>query len=191
MGRKKIPKYLKAKRKQKKTLATSQADTSQTTTPATVTRLTYEQSLRLVEITYDNKFHQLNINDQLDIVATTRDGMSKTSDASQSSATTAHNSSNFMSKRSVNIELPTVNVETCVDESHYVDYTLPVAYRQYNHKQEFDKHKIEYDMDEEDIEWLTLINLKRKNESLNKINYADFERIMDCLEKESFFQVCC
>ena len=53
---------------------------------------------------------------------------------------------------------------------------------------ELDK-EIEYDMDEEDLAWLEIINHKRAKENLNPVSMENFELLMDRLEKESFFQV--
>ena len=44
-------------------------------------------------------------------------------------------------------------------------------------------------MDEEDSEWLSVVNEKRKTEGLNEVGSSDFELLMDRLEKESYFQV--
>ncbi|THH02990.1 hypothetical protein EW145_g6627 [Phellinidium pouzarii] len=46
--------------------------------------------------------------------------------------------------------------------------------------------QVEYDMDEQDQEWLDTINNERRNEQLNKVSYEAFEIIMDRLEKEWF-----
>ena len=49
--------------------------------------------------------------------------------------------------------------------------------------------EVEYDMDEEDVAWLNIINEKRQSESLTKISEDNFELLMDRLEKESYFHV--
>ncbi|KAI5123496.1 hypothetical protein M0805_008864 [Coniferiporia weirii] len=46
--------------------------------------------------------------------------------------------------------------------------------------------QVEYDMDEQDQEWLDAVNNERRNEQLNKVSYEAFEIIMDRLEKEWF-----
>lgn len=50
--------------------------------------------------------------------------------------------------------------------------------------------QVEYDMDEEDMIWLTDVNEKRAAESLAEIGQSEFELIMDRFEKESCFQSC-
>jgi hypothetical protein len=46
--------------------------------------------------------------------------------------------------------------------------------------------QVEYDMDEQDQEWLDALNADRKKEQLDKISYEAFEIVMDRLEKEWF-----
>ncbi|TDL26735.1 hypothetical protein BD410DRAFT_783848 [Rickenella mellea] len=46
--------------------------------------------------------------------------------------------------------------------------------------------QVEYDMDEQDQEWLDAVNAERKSDQLNKVTYETFEIIMDRLEKEWF-----
>ncbi|GJE93817.1 bromodomain and PHD finger-containing protein [Phanerochaete sordida] len=46
--------------------------------------------------------------------------------------------------------------------------------------------QVEYDMDEQDQEWLDSINTERRNANLDKVSYEMFEIIMDRLEKEWF-----
>ena len=47
---------------------------------------------------------------------------------------------------------------------------------------------VEYDMDEEDYQWLALINEERKNEGLTSVPQEVFELLMDRLEKECVFE---
>ena len=49
--------------------------------------------------------------------------------------------------------------------------------------------EVEYDMDEEDVAWLRLMNNKRSNDNLDQITEDQFELLMDRLEKESYFHV--
>ncbi|KAI9464663.1 PHD-zinc-finger like domain-containing protein [Boletus coccyginus] len=46
--------------------------------------------------------------------------------------------------------------------------------------------QVEYDMDEQDQEWLDAINVERKKDQINLVTYETFEIIMDRLEKEYF-----
>ena len=47
---------------------------------------------------------------------------------------------------------------------------------------------IEYDMDEEDYQWLSLVNDDRKNQGLTAVPQAVFEILLDRLEKECIFE---
>jgi hypothetical protein len=46
--------------------------------------------------------------------------------------------------------------------------------------------QVEYDMDEQDQEWLNAVNAERKNSQADMVSYEIFEIIMDRLEKEWF-----
>ncbi|KAJ7156890.1 bromodomain and PHD finger-containing protein 3 [Mycena crocata] len=48
------------------------------------------------------------------------------------------------------------------------------------------ERQVEYDMDEQDQEWLDAVNAERKKEQLDKVSHEVFEVIMDRLEKEWF-----
>ncbi|TRY68864.1 hypothetical protein TCAL_05070 [Tigriopus californicus] len=67
---------------------------------------------------------------------------------------------------------------------------MPASYYRFIEKsaEELDE-EVEYDMDEEDVAWLELINAKRTDERLTKIHEDQFELLMDRLEKESYFHV--
>jgi len=76
------------------------------------------------------------------------------------------------------------------------DYNLPPAppmpetYYKFVEKtaEEMDK-EVEYDMDEEDVAWLKMMNSRRSSDQLTKISEDQFELLMDRLEKESYFHV--
>ncbi|KAI9067920.1 hypothetical protein FKP32DRAFT_1619507 [Trametes sanguinea] len=70
------------------------------------------------------------------------------------------------------------NDEFVLPEEHYIRHIEPL---------ESDlATQVEYDMDEQDQEWLDAVNLERKAQQLDKITYETFEIIMDRLEKEWF-----
>ncbi|KAI0765639.1 hypothetical protein BD413DRAFT_637686 [Trametes elegans] len=70
------------------------------------------------------------------------------------------------------------NDEFVLPEEHYIRYIEPL---------ESDLAiQVEYDMDEQDQEWLDVVNQERKAMQLDKITYETFEIIMDRLEKEWF-----
>merc|ERR1712142_306778 len=67
---------------------------------------------------------------------------------------------------------------------------MPDTYYQFVEKtpEQLDQ-EVEYDMDEEDVAWLKLMNGRRVNDQLSKITEDQFELLMDRLEKESYFHV--
>ncbi|EAU90763.2 bromodomain and PHD finger-containing protein 3 [Coprinopsis cinerea okayama7 len=69
----------------------------------------------------------------------------------------------------------------------FSDFTRPDYYIRHIEPLEIDlARQVEYDMDEQDLEWLEAINNERKKEQMDKISYETFEIIMDRLEKEWF-----
>ncbi|KAL0954129.1 hypothetical protein HGRIS_005271 [Hohenbuehelia grisea] len=65
-----------------------------------------------------------------------------------------------------------------VRPQHYIRYIEPLENELAT--------QVEYDMDEQDQEWLGAVNLERKKEQLGTVSYEVFEIIMDRLEKEWF-----
>ncbi|WWC91214.1 hypothetical protein L201_006156 [Kwoniella dendrophila CBS 6074] len=61
---------------------------------------------------------------------------------------------------------------------HYIRYIEPIESEL--------AVQVEYDMDEQDQEWLDAINVERKKEQSGSISYEIFEILMDKLEKEWF-----
>jgi len=49
--------------------------------------------------------------------------------------------------------------------------------------------EVEYDLEEEDVQWLELANVKRRKQGGVVVKRRDMEFMMDRLEKESYFQV--
>lgn len=65
-----------------------------------------------------------------------------------------------------------------LQEKHYIRYIEPL---------ESDLAvQVEYDMDEQDQEWVDAVNGERKAQQLDKVSYETFEIVMDRLEKEWF-----
>uniref|UniRef100_A0A8B9H794 Bromodomain and PHD finger containing, 3b n=1 Tax=Astyanax mexicanus TaxID=7994 RepID=A0A8B9H794_ASTMX len=66
---------------------------------------------------------------------------------------------------------------------------LPSAYYRYMEKsQEELENEAEYDMDEEDVSWLEMVNEKRTSEGQPIVSPDTFELLMDRMEKESFLE---
>ncbi len=67
---------------------------------------------------------------------------------------------------------------------------MPTSYYRFIEKPSDEQdEEVEYDMDEEDVAWLDIINEKRTSEGLQGIKEDQFELLMDRLEKESYFHV--
>ncbi|TFY51274.1 hypothetical protein EVG20_g11076, partial [Dentipellis fragilis] len=63
-------------------------------------------------------------------------------------------------------------------QNHYIRYIEPL-------ESDLAKH-VEYDMDEQDQEWVDALNVERKAQGSDKVSYEAFEIVMDRLEKEWF-----
>ncbi len=87
------------------------------------------------------------------------------------------------------IPLP-VSDFTILDNLDFPDATNRdlVYYRFIDQSNEEIDEMVEYDMDEEDTQWLTLINEERKTEGLTSVPQEPFELLMDRLEKECEFE---
>ncbi|KAJ7849983.1 bromodomain and PHD finger-containing protein 3 [Mycena olivaceomarginata] len=69
----------------------------------------------------------------------------------------------------------------------FSDFTRPDQYIRHIEPLEIDlERQVEYDMDEQDQEWLDAVNADRKKEQLDRVTYEVFEVVMDRLEKEWF-----
>ncbi|KAJ6485818.1 bromodomain and PHD finger-containing protein 3 [Mycena sanguinolenta] len=69
----------------------------------------------------------------------------------------------------------------------FSDFTRPDQYIRHLEPLEIDlERQVEYDMDEQDQEWLDSANAERKKEQLDRVTYEIFEVVMDRLEKEWF-----
>ncbi|KAJ6581136.1 hypothetical protein B0H19DRAFT_1113888 [Mycena capillaripes] len=69
----------------------------------------------------------------------------------------------------------------------FSEFQRPDQYIRHIEPLEIDlERQVEYDMDEQDQEWLDAVNTERKKEQLDKVTYEVFEVVMDRLEKEWF-----
>ncbi|WFD33209.1 hypothetical protein MCUN1_000022 [Malassezia cuniculi] len=92
-------------------------------------------------------------------------------------------------------ELEELSSPAGVSDVHMVQYgyhdgtelSLPASYLRHLEPTDADLDKqVEYDMDEQDHEWLTELNEERKKKQLDVISCEAFEIILDRLEKEWF-----
>jgi NuA3 HAT complex component NTO1 len=65
-----------------------------------------------------------------------------------------------------------------VSDAHYIRHVEPIEVELAN--------QVEYDMDEQDREWLDAVNGERGQVGLDRMSYELFEIVMDKLEKEWF-----
>lgn len=88
-----------------------------------------------------------------------------------------------------NILLPKVDVNM-IENLEYTDAPQreSLYYRFVEQSTEELDDTIEYDMDEEDYQWLSLINDERKSQGLTAVPQEVFEILMDRLEKECVFE---
>lgn len=95
-----------------------------------------------------------------------------------------------VSEKKVLLKLPEAQFRELDDYDLGPAPPMPASYYRFIEKsaEELDE-EVEYDMDEEDVAWLELINAKRADERLTKIHEDQFELLMDRLEKESYFHV--
>ncbi|KAH6915692.1 bromodomain and PHD finger-containing protein 3 [Coprinopsis sp. MPI-PUGE-AT-0042] len=69
----------------------------------------------------------------------------------------------------------------------FSDFTRPDYYIRHIEPLEIDlARQVEYDMDEQDQEWLEAVNNERKKELIDRVSFETFEVVMDRLEKEWF-----
>ncbi|MCO5565946.1 hypothetical protein L7F22_019621 [Adiantum nelumboides] len=92
-------------------------------------------------------------------------------------------------------ELRVLSVPAGVQDQHHVNFGFndgsefekPDHYLRHVEPIESELNKqVEYDMDEQDQEWLDALNLDRRREQLDAVPYEVFEIIIDRLEKEWF-----
>ncbi|KAE8216410.1 hypothetical protein CF327_g409 [Tilletia walkeri] len=76
------------------------------------------------------------------------------------------------------IEFGFNNGSEFVRPEHYLRYVEPVEAEL--------KNRVEYDMDEQDQQWLDFINAERKRSQMDVVSYEIFEILMDRIEKEWF-----
>ena len=78
--------------------------------------------------------------------------------------------------------IDTIVISFCEIDDYDIDDAPPMtaAYYRFIEKpaEELDE-EVEYDMDEEDVAWLNIINEKRSSENLSKITEDQFELLMD------------
>uniref|UniRef100_A0A4W5NJL7 Bromodomain containing 1 n=1 Tax=Hucho hucho TaxID=62062 RepID=A0A4W5NJL7_9TELE len=168
--------------------------------------LTYAQAQRMVDMEIDGRMHRISIYDKLDVISdddpTAQEIMECTSNKEnmekpQQTLMRSVRLKNSQEKRSAaavtqnhtthgaTAALPEAKIRT-------VEYNLPAvpkrppAYYKYVEKtsEELDE-EVEYDMDEEDYAWLSVVNDKRRSEGVSQVSHNVFEFLVDRFEKET------
>ncbi|XP_054837353.1 bromodomain and PHD finger-containing protein 3 isoform X4 [Eublepharis macularius] len=167
--------------------------------------LTYAQAQRIVEVDIDGRLHRISIYDPLKII--TEDELTaqditecnsnkenseqplfpSKSKKTQSKGKKKESGTKHASGTSFHLPQPSFRM---IDSLSQPDApALPTAYYQYIEKPPEDiDAEVEYDMDEEDLAWLDMINEKRKNDGYGSVSAETFELLVDRLEKESYLE---
>ncbi len=95
----------------------------------------------------------------------------------------------MLGKGETNITLPSAEINT-MENLDFPDAPARESsyYRFVEQSAEDLDENVEYDMDEEDYQWLSLINEERKTQGLTAVPQDVFEILMDRLEKECIFE---
>ncbi|XP_028850792.1 bromodomain and PHD finger-containing protein 3 isoform X2 [Denticeps clupeoides] len=111
------------------------------------------------------------------------------SPTSQSSCNTSQPPSNASPHHGNSSQLPKPTFRVVDSYPSTEAAPLPAAYFRYIEKSAEDLDaEGEYDMDEEDLAWLEMVNEKRASEGQASVSANTFELLMDRLEKESFLE---
>uniref|UniRef100_A0A672MLR3 Bromodomain and PHD finger containing 3 n=1 Tax=Sinocyclocheilus grahami TaxID=75366 RepID=A0A672MLR3_SINGR len=170
--------------------------------------LTYAQAQKIVEVDLDGRLHRISIFDPLLVI--TEDEMtaqdiaecnSNKENSEQSSVTavvssprrsTAHRGKKKDVKQLSSSHHGTLPKPTFREQESYEPVEAsprPSAYYRYIEKSgEEMETDAEYDMDEEDLAWLELVNERRASEGHPQVCPDTFELLIDRLEKESFLE---
>uniref|UniRef100_A0AAV2M7Y2 Bromodomain and PHD finger-containing protein n=1 Tax=Knipowitschia caucasica TaxID=637954 RepID=A0AAV2M7Y2_KNICA len=131
--------------------------------------LTYAQAQKIVEVDLEGRIHRINISDLLPII--TDDEMTA-QDIVECNSNKENSEEKTQSKTSLS-EAP----------------SLPTAYYRFIDKTAEEQDNVaEYDMDEEDLAWLEMVNQKRVHDGVASVPPNTFELLIDRLERESILE---
>ncbi|NXN91522.1 BRPF3 protein, partial [Rhinopomastus cyanomelas] len=167
--------------------------------------LTYAQAQRIVEVDIDGRLHRISIYDPLKIITedelTAQDITECNSNKENSEqplfpSKSKKTPSKGKKKEScskhvpgVSLHLPQPSFRVVDSFSQPVAAPLPAAYYRYIEKPPEDLDvEVEYDMDEEDLAWLEMVNEKRRDDGYGTVSADTFELLVDRLEKESYLE---
>ncbi|NXN13881.1 BRPF3 protein, partial [Indicator maculatus] len=167
--------------------------------------LTYAQAQRIVEVDIDGRLHRISIYDPLKIITedelTAQDITECNSNKENSEqplfpSRSRKTPSKGKKKESCSKRAPGTSLHLPQPKFRLVDSfsqpeaaPLPAAYYRYIEKPPEDLDvEVEYDMDEEDLAWLEMVNEKRKDDGYGTVSADTFELLVDRLEKESYLE---
>uniref|UniRef100_G1MQA7 Bromodomain and PHD finger containing 3 n=2 Tax=Meleagris gallopavo TaxID=9103 RepID=G1MQA7_MELGA len=167
--------------------------------------LTYAQAQRIVEVDIDGRLHRISIYDPLKIITedeltaqditecnSNKENSEQPLFPSKSKKTTSkgkkkESCSRHTSGTSLHLPQPNFRVMDSFKQSDAPP--LPAAYYRYIEKPPEDLDaEVEYDMDEEDLAWLEMVNEKRRDDGYGMVSAETFELLVDRLEKESYLE---
>lgn len=167
--------------------------------------MTYAQAQRIVEVDIDGRLHRISIYDPLKIITedeltaqdiTECNSNKENSEQPQFPAKSKKPSSKGKKKEScskhasgTSFHLPQPSFRVVDTGSQPEAPPLPAAYYRYIEKPPEDLDaEVEYDMDEEDLAWLDMVNEKRRVDGHSLVSPDTFELLVDRLEKESYLE---
>nr|KAF6504060.1 bromodomain and PHD finger containing 3 [Rousettus aegyptiacus] len=167
--------------------------------------LTYAQAQRIVEVDIDGRLHRISIYDPLKIITedeltaqdiTECNSNKENSEQPQFPGKSKKPSSKGKKKEScskhasgTSFHLPQPSFRIIDSGSQPEAPPLPAAYYRYIEKPPEDLDaEVEYDMDEEDLAWLDMVNEKRRVDGHSLVSPDTFELLVDRLEKESYLE---
>ncbi|KFU83531.1 Bromodomain and PHD finger-containing protein 3, partial [Chaetura pelagica] len=167
--------------------------------------LTYAQAQRMVEVDIEGRLHRIGIYDPLKIITedelTAQDITECNSNKENSEqplfpSKSKKTPSKGKKKESCSKHVPGISLHLPQPSFRLVDSfsqpdapPLPAAYYRYIEKPPEDLDvEVEYDMDEEDLAWLEMVNEKRRDDGYGSVSADTFELLVDRLEKESYLE---
>uniref|UniRef100_A0A2K5KP23 Bromodomain and PHD finger containing 3 n=1 Tax=Cercocebus atys TaxID=9531 RepID=A0A2K5KP23_CERAT len=167
--------------------------------------LTYAQAQRIVEVDIDGRLHRISIYDPLKIITedeltaqdiTECNSNKENSEQPQFPGKSKKPSSKGKKKDSCSKHASGTSFHLPQPSFRMVDSgiqpeapPLPAAYYRYIEKPPEDLDaEVEYDMDEEDLAWLDMVNEKRRVDGHSLVSADTFELLVDRLEKESYLE---
>uniref|UniRef100_F7HYA1 Bromodomain and PHD finger containing 3 n=1 Tax=Callithrix jacchus TaxID=9483 RepID=F7HYA1_CALJA len=167
--------------------------------------LTYAQAQRIVEVDIDGRLHRISIYDPLKIITedeltaqdiTECNSNKENSEQPQFPGKSKKPSSKGKKKESCSKHASGTSFHLPQPSFRMVDSgiqpeapPLPAAYYRYIDKPPEDLDaEVEYDMDEEDLAWLDMVNEKRRVDGHSLVSADTFELLVDRLEKESYLE---